>query len=62
MDFVLLVIIAFGGFGLFWYGFARSLHTKKEWVEGKQKETKEMIPVGLLLLIIGIVIAGFISL
>ncbi len=62
MDFVLLVIIAFGGFGLFWYGFARSLSTKKEWVEGKQKESKEMISVGILLLVVGIIVLGFMSL
>jgi succinate-acetate transporter protein len=61
MDFLLTVVTAFGALGLFWYGFARSTVTKKEWVNGERDKARQFVITGIGFLILGIIILSILE-
>lgn len=59
MDTLLPLVIGLGLLGLFWYGFARTVSTNKEWEKEKTKN-REMILTGLLFLFLAVVVVSLI--
>ncbi len=61
MDFFFTLVMAFGALGLFWYGFARSTVSKKEWVNGERDEARQFVVTGIGFLIVGLIILSILE-
>jgi hypothetical protein len=59
MDSLFSLVVGLGLLGLFWYGFARAVSSKREWEKEKSKN-REMIFTGILFLFLAIVVVSLI--